>query len=499
MRKCLLILLTSFAICSVTNAQIRMRLIGGPQQSDLKETNSIPGWDTASLPFYKKRNGFHAGIIADIPLRTKSKVFFQSGFIFSSKGRVFEKFYDTLVNPNYRNKTSYSLNYIEVPFNLGVKLPLAKKANFVIAAGPYAGLFYGGKITAEITDKKLRTSTDDTKPQTGKGTDKYKSLDLGVNASAGFDFGGITLTGRYTRSLINNYTASYSGSFKHEVIGASLGINLKTIYDKKPKAVVKDSDKDGVNDNLDECPDIAGTVKGCPDRDKDGVADKNDKCPDTPGLIKYNGCPIPDTDGDGINDEADKCPNEKGLVKYNGCPAPDSDKDGIADEEDKCPNEAGLPKYNGCPVPDSDKDGVNDEEDKCPALAGLKENNGCPAVKEEVKKKIDKAAKDVFFDFGSSKIKAESYKVLDEVVKILNDDKDLKLAIEGHTDNVGTAERNKIRSQERSDAIKAYLVSKNIDVNRLTATGFGFDNPIADNNTPAGRAKNRRVEMKLSY
>ncbi len=105
----------------------------------------------------------------------------------------------------------------------------------------------------------------------------------------------------------------------------------------------------------------------------------------------------------------------------------------------------------------------------------------------------------MFFDFGSSKIKKESFKVLDQVVAILTNDKDLKLSIEGHTDNVGTAERNKIRSQERADAIKAYLVAKNIDANRLTASGFGFDKPVADNSTPEGRAKNRRVEMKLSY
>lgn len=498
MRKCILLWLT-LVICSATNAQIRVRLIGGVQQADIKETNSIPDWSTSTAPFYKKRTAFHAGVIADIPLQPKSKFFFQPGFVFSSKGRVFEKFYDTLVDPNYRLKTTLIINYVEIPFNLGVKLPLGKKTSFVIAAGPYAGLFYNGKSKSDLTDKDFRTTYDETTLQTGKGTDKFKSLDWGVNASAGFDFGGITLTGRYTRSLINNYTASYDGKFKHEVIGATLGITLKTITERKPKPVVKDKDKDGVNDNLDECPDIAGTVNGCPDRDKDGVADKNDKCPDIPGLVKYNGCPIPDTDGDGINDEADQCPNEKGLVKYNGCPAPDTDKDGINDEEDKCPNEAGVAKYNGCPIPDSDKDGVNDEEDKCPDLAGEKENGGCPVVKEEVKKKIDEAAKNVFFDFGSSKIKKESYKVLDEVAGILNGDKDLKLSIEGHTDNVGTAERNKLRSQERADAIKTYLISKNISADRLTATGFGYDKPVADNSTAAGRAKNRRVEMKLSY
>jgi OmpA-OmpF porin, OOP family len=499
MRKHLVLLLTIAAFYFPAQSQIKVRLIGGLQQATIKETNSIPGWDTTTNRYNKKRNSFHAGVLVDIPFKINGKTFFQSGFIYSSKGRIFDKVFDTLVDPNYRIKSTTAVNYIEIPLNIGIKLPLGKKTKFVIAAGPYAGLYYSGRGTNEITSSSLNFTKEEIDFETGKGVNKFKSFDIGANASAGFDFGSFTLTGRYTRSLINNFTAAYDGEFKHEVIGASLGINLKTITDKKPKPVIKDTDKDGVYDNVDECPEIPGTIKGCPDRDKDGVADKDDKCADVAGLIKYSGCPIPDTDGDGINDEADKCPNETGLAKYNGCPAPDADKDGITDEEDKCPNEAGHARYNGCPVPDTDKDGINDEEDKCPTLAGIKENNGCPEIKTEIKKKIDEAAKKVFFDFGSSKIKKESYKVLDEVAKILAADTDLKLTIEGHTDNVGTAERNNIRSQERADAIKAYLVSKNVTGTRMEATGYGFSRPVADNSTDKGRAENRRVEMKLSY
>ncbi|MBI2730881.1 MAG: OmpA family protein [Sphingobacteriales bacterium] len=499
MRKFIFLLFTSLLFFNNSYNQIKVRLIGGPQQADIKETNSIPDWNTITSPWYKKRNGFHAGIVADIPFKTGSKAFFQPGFIFSSKGRIFDKIYDTLIDPNFRVKSTTAVNYMEIPLNLGYKLPLGKKIKFVVSAGPYAGLFYSGKETTETTDKLFTYTKEETKYQTGKGENKFKSLDLGINATAGFDFGGVTLTGRYTRSLVNNFTASYNGSFKHEVLGASLGINLKTIREKKLKPIIKDRDNDGVNDELDACPDIAGTVKGCPDKDKDGVADKDDKCPDVTGLVKYNGCPIPDTDGDGINDEADKCPSVAGLAKYNGCPAPDRDKDGIADDEDKCPDVAGLANYNGCPAPDRDKDGITDEEDQCPDQPGRIENHGCPEVKQELKKKIDEAARKVFFDFGSSKIKKESFKVLEEVAKLLQENGELRLIIEGHTDNVGTAERNKIRSQERADTIKNFLLSKGVTGNRLTATGYGFDKPVADNTTASGRAQNRRVEMKLSY
>jgi len=235
------------------------------------------------------------------------------------------------------------------------------------------------------------------------------------------------------------------------------------------------------------------------DTDGDGITDDVDKCPSVPGVAKYEGCPVPDTDKDGINDDNDKCPTVPGLARYQGCPVPDTDKDGINDEEDKCPAVAGVARYQGCPVPDTDGDGVNDEEDKCPTVAGLPENQGCPAIKEEVKRKIDYAAQNILFTTGSYKLLSSSNKGLNEVVKILQDNPDLKLSIDGHTDNTGTAEKNHSLSESRANAVKDYLVSKGIDANRLTAAGHGQDEPIADNKTAAGRKKNRRVEMKLSY
>ena len=233
------------------------------------------------------------------------------------------------------------------------------------------------------------------------------------------------------------------------------------------------------------------------DTDKDGIVDSLDACPDVPGLAAFNGCP--DSDGDGIPDKDDKCPQVKGIAKYQGCPVPDTDKDGINDEEDKCPNEAGVAKYQGCPIPDSDGDGVNDEEDKCPALAGPASNQGCPEIKEEVKKRIDVAAKNVFFATGSSKLLAKSFKSLNEVVKILNEDPNLKLDIEGHTDNTGKPDKNQILSEQRAKSVLDYLTSKGIDPSRLISAGYGQDRPVADNKTAAGRAKNRRVDLTLHY
>ncbi|GAA4748054.1 OmpA family protein [Flavisolibacter ginsenosidimutans] len=235
------------------------------------------------------------------------------------------------------------------------------------------------------------------------------------------------------------------------------------------------------------------------DTDGDGIPDNEDKCPTVPGVARYNGCPVPDTDKDGIDDEHDKCPTVPGTAKYNGCPVPDTDGDGINDEEDKCPTVAGVARYNGCPVPDTDGDGVNDEEDKCPTVPGTKANNGCPEVTKEMEKKMNYAAKRIFFVTGSAKLSSRSDAALNEVIKILNDDKNVKLSIEGHTDNVGKADYNKTLSDKRANSVKTYLVNHGVDESRLTAEGFGLERPVASNKTSAGRAQNRRVELKLSY
>jgi OOP family OmpA-OmpF porin len=231
------------------------------------------------------------------------------------------------------------------------------------------------------------------------------------------------------------------------------------------------------------------------DKDGDGVPDETDACPEVKGVAALKGCP--DSDGDGITDKDDKCPNEKGLIKYNGCPIPDTDKDGINDEVDNCKDVPGLARYQGCPIPDTDKDGVDDEEDKCKDVAGVASNMGCPEIAPAVIEKINKAAASIFFATGSSKLLAKSNTALNNVVTILKANPDYKVDINGYTDNQGNADKNKALSETRANAVSEYLVKKGIDASRLSAVGFGDENPIADNKTAAGKSKNRRVEMKV--
>jgi hypothetical protein len=164
-----------------------------------------------------------------------------------------------------------------------------------------------------------------------------------------------------------------------------------------------DRDHDGIDDDKDECPDLAEDrdgfqdEDGCPDpdNDDDNIPDAEDKCPlepeDEDGFQDEDGCPDPDNDGDGILDKDDRCPNEAGPrsadPKQNGCPVRDKDGDGILDDKDKCPDQPedfdGFQDEDGCPDPDNDKDGILDKDDKCPNVAGIASEmpalNGCPS------------------------------------------------------------------------------------------------------------------------
>lgn len=238
-----------------------------------------------------------------------------------------------------------------------------------------------------------------------------------------------------------------------------------------------------------------GIDTGCyDDSDKDGVPDPMDKCPGTPEgvAVDTDGCPL-DSDGDGVTDDKDQCPDTpKGApVDENGCTL-DSDGDGVTDDKDQCPNtpsEATVDE-NGCTL-DSDGDGVPDYQDKCPNTpAGAQvDGDGCA-----LKIILD----NVQFETNKAVLTAGSMGTLDAVADALNARPDItKVTVIGHTDSMGDAGYNQSLSDDRAKAVADYLVSQGVDSNKVNSKGMGESQPVADNSTAVGRAKNRRVELQV--
>lgn len=159
------------------------------------------------------------------------------------------------------------------------------------------------------------------------------------------------------------------------------------------------------------------------------------------------------------------------------------------------PRPAPKPAPKPVPPKDTDGDGVIDAKDECPGTpAGVKVNAvGCPEVGE-----ILITLEGVNFDTNSARIRSESMPILDNAVKVLNENPSVHVRVEGHTDSRGTAEYNKKLSERRANSVAQYLISKGIDGNRLSAIGYGESSPVAPNDTKENMFKNRRVELVVT-
>ncbi len=249
------------------------------------------------------------------------------------------------------------------------------------------------------------------------------------------------------------------------------------------------------------------------DTDGDGIVDKDDgdylHPEDFDGFQDEDGIPDLDNDQDGIPDKLDKAPNEPedkdGFQDNDGVPDLDNDNDGILDVNDKAPNQAedkdGFQDEDGVPDPDNDNDGIVDAQDQCPdeaeTMNGYEDDDGCPDTKPEIAVEKGKAIvlEGVNFKTGSAELLPESIPILEKVVKTLKENPEIVVEIRGYTDNTGSYKANMKLSQARADAVRMYLIRNGISPDRVSAKGYGPENPIAPNDTKEGRAKNRRVEF----
>ncbi|MBX3248617.1 MAG: OmpA family protein [Myxococcales bacterium] len=274
-----------------------------------------------------------------------------------------------------------------------------------------------------------------------------------------------------------------------------------------------DTDGDGIPDDRDACPseaeDLDGfeDADGCPDPDNDGdgVPDADDRCPLEAGPAENEGCPDSDADGDGVVDRLDACVDEPedldGFEDADGCPDPDNDGDGVLDTDDACPTEAGPAENRGCPDQDRDGDGVVDRLDNCPDEPGTAENQGCVAPQQvRIQAGRLEILDKIFFATNRDTIQQRSFQLLDNVARVLNAHPEIThVRVEGHSDDTGSAERNLDLSQRRAEAVVRHLVQRGqVAAERLSARGYGPSRPLTSNDTPAGRAENRRVEFRIT-
>jgi outer membrane protein OmpA-like peptidoglycan-associated protein len=180
----------------------------------------------------------------------------------------------------------------------------------------------------------------------------------------------------------------------------------------------------------------------------------------------------------------------------------DDDHDDIINEHDKCPNEPedydGFQDADGCPDPDNDQDGIPDDRDECPDDAAPGSPDGCPRGTVVVREgKVHLFGK-ILFETGSSRIHHRSDALLDDIAQALKEHPELaQVRVEGNTDNVGDAAMNQRLSEQRAVSVKEALVRRGIPSGRLETRGYGETKPIAPNRSPAGRARNRRVEFVI--
>lgn len=203
-----------------------------------------------------------------------------------------------------------------------------------------------------------------------------------------------------------------------------------------------------------------------------------------------------DEDGDGVLDSRDTCPGTpagQAVDEYGCAQRFDSDGDGVFDDQDQCPNTVPDARVDarGCEL-DSDNDSVVDHKDKCPdTRAGARVDvSGCE-IKEVIR------LPGVNFESNSDRLLPGAEQVLADAAATLRMNQDLIIEVAGHTDSDGSAAFNAGLSERRAITVRDYLINRGVYKGNLTVKGYGEEAPIADNATREGKARNRRVELRI--
>lgn len=250
--------------------------------------------------------------------------------------------------------------------------------------------------------------------------------------------------------------------------------------------------------------------QGNPVITRDGKCVQTRQTPNLPALLFKQCGGNSDRDGDGLLDDQDVCPDNTPIEishgiyqtgSQRGCPV-DSDKDGIPDYRDNCPHNtpeeivAGVDSQ-GCPL-DTDQDGILDYNDLCPGTPPrvAVDEHGCALYEKPVDIVL---AGDVTFAFNKSELTPQAQTTLNELVNKIEVDFLKKVEVVGHTDSIGSEQYNQALSVKRAFIVANYLINIGLPADKIVQWGEGEQQPITTNETALGRAKNRRVEIKIIH
>ncbi len=391
--------------------------------------------------------------------------------------------------------SSFSGDYRATRFSLLFRrnfFPPDKTFNLEIGLG---GGLMAWKINDGIADTVLDAFNNTDSPRKYKASEVITSVALGLSATPNPRF---SIHGEFRADYQTGAGAPFRGDYNslrgRALYSATAGIQVHFGSRRaKPARWTSDSAWSAPPPNVRR---PVRTLLG--DSDEDGVPDATDRCLSTPlgAVVDKTGCPV-DSDRDGVYDGLDDCPGTPakaaGSIDMYGCPI-DSDFDGIPDYLDACPFSpvGAVVDSSGCPI-DSDKDGVPDGLDDCPyTLPGVAvDRHGCIDMAIFAKPLI------LYIDYppGSFEIDPNSRERLKKLAGLLAVVTDIKLEINGYTDNIGTDVANQKLSEKRAMRVRDYLVTQGVASDRMKAFGRGEINQIASNDTAAGRAKNRRIEL----
>ena len=354
--------------------------------------------------------------------------------------------YNKIGNTKDDNSSSFITVSTQGTFNLSNVLGFDKILN-----NKFRLLFHAGPGLGFLTNSKL-DGTDKMLTLTAGFTPQYKIND---KLSLNLDFQAIGTWFQSRTWDFNSKSKSRDGMLAQATIGVSyyaFGPNKDKVH---ADWYSEDSD---IENKLTELKNkIAAAEAKLVDTDKDGVADYLDVEPNTPegSVVNTKGQRIVDMDGDGIVDTEDYCPTVKGTLEFKGCPT------GFTAIEEK-------------------KEESSEEVSNLPA---------------EIATKFKNLTGDVLFELNSDKVKPAYAKTLVKLAKQLNDNKSIKVTINGHADNVGEEGINNTISENRAINVKNILTSNGVDASRISTKGFGDKKPKESNDTEKGRNANRRAEI----